>query len=61
MATLRGGNRVKGIAFLVFMAAFGGVLLMVPMLRPPPDTESLVYLPSMTNVPPAGFFHIEPQ
>lgn len=59
MATLRGGNRLKGVAFLLFMAAFGGVLLMVPMLRAPPVDESLVDLPAMTNIPPAGSLHLE--
>lgn len=59
MSTLRGGNRLKGVAFLLFMAAFGGVLLLVPMLRAPPVSDSLVDVPSMTNVPPAGSFQIE--
>lgn len=61
MATLRGGNRVKGMAFLLFMAAFGGVLLLVPLLRAPPASESWVDVPAMTNVPPAGSLHIEAQ
>lgn len=52
---------MKGVAFLLFMAAFGGALPLVPMLRAPPITESLVDLPSMTNVPPAGSLPIEPQ
>lgn len=61
MATLRSGNRLKGIGLLLFIAAVGGALMLAPLLRKPPDTASPVNLPAMTNIPPPGSFHIEPQ
>lgn len=61
MTTLRSGNRLKGIGVLLFIAALGGALILVPALRKAPDTDSLVNVPAMTNVPPAGSLHIETQ
>lgn len=61
MATLRSGNRLKGIGLLLFIAALGGALILVPALRKTPDTGPSVNVPAMTNVPPEGSFHIETQ
>jgi hypothetical protein len=57
---LRSGNGWKGVALLLLIAAVGSALLLVPALRKPPVTESLVNLPAMSNPPPPGSLHIEP-
>jgi hypothetical protein len=45
----------------LFIAAVATALLVIPALRRPPKVDSLVNVPSMTNVPAPGSFHIEPQ
>ena len=49
MKTLRGGNNWKAAGVLFLFAAFTGVLLLVPVLRPAPATTPGVDLPSMSN------------
>ena len=57
--TLHAGNGRKGLALLLWIAAVGAALLLVPALRGAPDTESQVHLPAMSNVPPAGNLQLE--
>jgi hypothetical protein len=60
MKTLRGGNNWKAAGVLFLMAAFIGILLLVPVLRSAPETTPAVDLPAMSNVPPVGNSHSRP-
>lgn len=61
MATLRGGNGLKGAGLLLLIAVVGGALLLVPAARRAPDPGPAVDVPAMSNVPPPGSLFIETQ
>ena len=54
MQSLRGGNRWKMAGVLFVLAAFLGVMLLVPALRPAPVTTPEMDVPAMSNVPSLG-------
>jgi hypothetical protein len=60
METLRGGNNWKAAGVLFVLAAFLGVMLVVPALRRAPVVAPVVDLPSLFNVPPPGGSHVQP-
>jgi hypothetical protein len=47
--TLRGGNNWKVAGVLFLLAAFIGILMLVPVLRPVPHTKGAVDLPSLSG------------
>jgi len=59
-SSLRTHNAVKGAGLLLIIVLIGAALLLVPALRKAPATASPVNLPAMSNVPPAGSFHVAP-
>ena len=59
METLKRGSALKAAALLLVLGAVAAALFLGPALRPAPDVESPVELPSMSNVPPAGSLHLE--
>jgi hypothetical protein len=60
MKTLRGGNNWKAAGVLFLLAAFTGILLLVPVLRSAPDATRAIDLPAMSNLPAEGSSHSRP-
>lgn len=61
MSKLHGKNGWKAAGVLVLFAVFVGAMLIGPALRRPPNPGPPADVPAMTNVPPAGSLHIEPE
>jgi len=60
MKTLRGGNNWKVAGVLFLLAAFTGILLVVPVLRSAPDGKRTIDLPAMANPPAERSSHSAP-